>query len=165
MDGPSIITFSLAQGAWKSTKVRPCSDARGLNRHLPPGSYNGLTIQQIAMAACLRWKNHYKGVFLDLSKAFYRCRLNRILPPATLTRRVKVCEVSRTELALRSLRLCLNALISCSNACILDLTTSEVQFDINSAYAWALWMTLMPTPMHSSGESGRLSAADKWSVC
>ncbi|KAF4666525.1 hypothetical protein FOL46_003047 [Perkinsus olseni] len=68
-------TFPVAQSIFKTTKCRPCTDCREINKHLPQASYDGYTIFEATALVRGRWDSSYTLAFLDLSKAFYRLRL------------------------------------------------------------------------------------------
>ncbi|KAF4702621.1 hypothetical protein FOZ62_019430, partial [Perkinsus olseni] len=68
-------TFPVAQSIFKTTKCRPCTDCREINKYLPRASYDGFTIFEATALVRGRWNSSYTLAFLDLSKAFYRLRL------------------------------------------------------------------------------------------
>ncbi|KAF4647251.1 hypothetical protein FOL47_004855, partial [Perkinsus chesapeaki] len=73
---PPAVTFPVCQKAHKTTRVRPCSDQRSMNKVIPKGGYDGYSIQDLLELIRCRWAPSSRMIFMDLSKAFYRCRLH-----------------------------------------------------------------------------------------
>ncbi|KAF4735271.1 hypothetical protein FOZ63_016815 [Perkinsus olseni] len=71
---PGCVTFPVVQGLHKSTKCRPCTDARKINLHLPVSSYDGYSVSTILAMVRARFRPGDQLVFMDLEKAFLRLR-------------------------------------------------------------------------------------------
>ncbi|KAF4724643.1 hypothetical protein FOZ62_002318 [Perkinsus olseni] len=72
--GPPCVTFPVTQGDHKSTKCRPCTDARCLNLAFPSASYNGPSVMEIIGMVRARAQPGQRMIFMDLTKAFLRLR-------------------------------------------------------------------------------------------
>ncbi|KAF4692612.1 hypothetical protein FOZ60_013093 [Perkinsus olseni] len=72
---PPVCTFPVCQGLLKSTRIRPCSDCRVLNRTLCSASYCGKTVGAIASIVRARYRPQYDVCFMDLEKAFLRLHI------------------------------------------------------------------------------------------
>ncbi|KAF4648322.1 hypothetical protein FOL47_003429, partial [Perkinsus chesapeaki] len=72
---PAVCTFPVCQDPSKSTRVRPCSDCRILNRTLFSSSYCGRTVGGMVDIIRSRYRPHYEVWFLDLEKAFLKLHI------------------------------------------------------------------------------------------
>ncbi|KAF4670630.1 hypothetical protein FOL47_001892 [Perkinsus chesapeaki] len=70
----SIVIFPVVSQS-ASTRIRPCADARGRNRDLPPSGYYDLPIADCALTL-LSYPSAYLQ-YKDISKAFYRLTVRR----------------------------------------------------------------------------------------
>ncbi|KAF4649613.1 hypothetical protein FOL47_001891, partial [Perkinsus chesapeaki] len=72
--GAPCVTFPVTQGDHKSTRCRPCTDARSFNSDLPSASYTGPSVMDIIGTIRGRYQPGQRIIFMDLSKAFLRLR-------------------------------------------------------------------------------------------